>query len=97
MLLRGSVKPVDASRTGCISVFALPSLPIFKTTDWERGNTLARELDLGSGARRDLIGEDRPFDGLFRIPLAEDIVPPEPGRDALTAFTVRLRVSAGLF
>lgn len=72
----GPVKPVGTSGTVSISALALPSLPIFKTTDGERvGRLGATELDRGSGFRMGFIGDNRPLDGLFRMPLVEAIIP----------------------
>lgn len=73
----GSVNPVGTSGTVCISAFARPSLPIFNTTEGERvGKDEATELDRLS-VFLCLTGDNRPLDGLFRIPLLEVITPLE--------------------
>lgn len=97
----GSVKPVGTSGTVSISAFALPSFPIFKTTDCERvGRPGATELALGNGFRKGLMGDDRPLDGLFRMPLVEAIMPvgcPSEGRlaEEEIAVWVKLLVNPG--
>lgn len=74
--VKGSVNPVGPSSTGCISALALPSLPIFSTTDRERVGIVATELDRPSGiGLMVLTGEVRPLEGLLRMPLVVAMIP----------------------